>query len=848
MTQEEKVIILGALFHDIGKFQQRCENKKIPHPELGANFAESLKDELLIVLNGSGEAFEKLKKIIAEHHNNTSDLAVRVCRLSDHTSASERVEKAESEEAGDKWSHRFLSSIFSKISLLNDNKTDLRYYKHQLLNKTSYDILIPQYLSEQDAKMDKYTYANQGNIFEQFRNDVKSVLSFYNADEDFNTLITLLLMVFEKYMWCIPDFTGSEQTDISLYNHLKDVVGISHSLYKNWIEDESNNKLNLIIGDLPGIQNYIFNIINKKPAKILRGRSIFVQILTRKFASMFLDKLELTEANLIMFAGGKFYILAPNNKNFNERYRDILTEIDKYLIENFNYEMKFASGYNAFDIDELKDRKITFGQIIDEASYSLLNGRHQIFYNQLFNQSSFDEKKFVLSNTAYMETSDFDSNKIKCAVTDKPILRGREKKIEDLGDETFVDKQVWIEYEIGKKIPYGTVIIEMLNDLSGIHQVEKLSKFKSTSKSDNIKIIINPVLKDLLAYTHNKKDLLKNSLFIEAANYCSVDDDHVMEFNKLSEKSIGAEYLTLLKGDIDNLGLIMSSGLVGHNNGAEKIERKDFTSISRTTTLSNHLKYFFSFCLNSFLEEWDYSNKKGTDENAKDRDQYVYTVFAGGDDLMLITPNSSALKLVERLNSNFTDFVCGNDEIHISYSLTNFKDHTPIRLVAGFSEDNQELVKRKFKNRNLYESLNDMLDNTDSFSSTKDKAGLCIFNTVVKSNNIESIIAEKDRLIKWVNDKNNPVNNSIVFNMLALAELMIMYHEKNDTSKLLWHPYLTRMINRLLKDSNGKYIAPETEQFFENALDIINYKKNKSDFHRFLYPLICSTILELRNN
>ncbi|MBK8549854.1 MAG: hypothetical protein IPL53_01880 [Ignavibacteria bacterium] len=45
-------------------------------------------------------------------------------------------------------------------------------------------------------------------------------------------------------------------------------------------------------------------------AKILRGRSIFVEVLTRNFASKILDKLGLTECNLIMLAGGKFYIVA----------------------------------------------------------------------------------------------------------------------------------------------------------------------------------------------------------------------------------------------------------------------------------------------------------------------------------------------------------------------------------------------------------------------------------------------------------------------------------------------------------------------------------------------------------
>ncbi len=49
-------------------------------------------------------------------------------------------------------------------------------------------------------------------------------MELYKGEEHFNTVINVLLMIFEKYMWCIPDFTGNKETDISLYNHLKDVA------------------------------------------------------------------------------------------------------------------------------------------------------------------------------------------------------------------------------------------------------------------------------------------------------------------------------------------------------------------------------------------------------------------------------------------------------------------------------------------------------------------------------------------------------------------------------------------------------------------------------------------------
>ncbi len=68
-----------------------------------------------------------------------------------------------------------------------------------------------------------------------------------------------------------------------------------------------------------------------------------------------------------------------------------------------------------------------------------------------------------------------------------------------------------------------------------------------------------------------------------------------MTFGKLAKQGEDVNYLTMIKGDIDNLGLLMALGL--------DRDKNSLSAISRTTTMSNHLKYFFSFYLNEFLRE-----------------------------------------------------------------------------------------------------------------------------------------------------------------------------------------------------------------------------------------------------
>ena len=399
MTAEEKILLLGALFHDIGKFEQRCGVKiTTKHQELGGEFVDEIKDEFLKIVDNDDARVQKIKNIIKNHHAKNEDELTQICRTADHLSASERVGFDEEDDWKDKWSHKYLSSIFSKIYLNNKDGKQQRYYQHQVLTRDNYKILIPEFTEEKDLKEDRYNY--QSGIWDDFTGQLKAVFNFYEEESDFSTFINLLLILFEKYMWCIPDFTGSANTDISLYNHLKDVAGISHAIYKS---DSEGTNLNLIIGDLPGIQKYIFNVANKKPAKVLRGRSIFIQILTRQFATIILNELGLTDANLIMLAGGKFYILAQDSKDFEDKFDKAKDDIEHILIDNFNYQLSFSAAYETFDYKSLmekdKEKRRTFGDIIDKASYKLLLKRNQQFANYLFDFKKFDETKFVCLQT-----------------------------------------------------------------------------------------------------------------------------------------------------------------------------------------------------------------------------------------------------------------------------------------------------------------------------------------------------------------------------------------------------------------------------------------------------------------
>lgn len=834
LSNEEKTLILAALFHDIGKFQQRCTgnpDKKF-HQELGKELILSGRFQHLFEKIVGIENISRLAEAIEFHHNKEiNDSLIKIIQEADRLSASERVEKEEVEAYQDQWKHKHLASLFSKIKILSNESSELRYYKHKWLTKKDYDVIIPTETKESELKEFAYNESDWNSFLE----DLEYVLNFYEGEKDFESLINLFLIIFEKYMWCIPDFTGSSETDISLYNHLKDVAGIAHAVYLTKKDNPDSTNLNLVIGDIPGIQSYIFDVIHKKPAKILRGRSIFIQVLTRNLATKLLRTFGLTETNLIMLAGGKFYLIAPATEDFERKYKDALIEINKYLYDNFRMELSFNCVSHNFDYMDLMDKNnpLTFGKIVEDASHKLIENKYRLFNERFFPENGISYQNYIWEEK-YVDNDGTGTDSIKCRVTDKPIRWGRKSIIQDFEEEIVVDKQVKNEYEIGSKITGNNIIAILNNDNLSIdpNNIIHIKSFKDDKElKEKTKILLNPTLDELLKKENLSKDIFRNTHYIEVANYCSRNEKgDIMSFEDMAKYNNGAKFLSLIKGDIDNLGLIMAYGLDRDKNSINNDNKeKDLTGISRTTTLSNHLKYFFSFFLNGFLAEWE--NKAS--------DNKVYTIFAGGDDLMIVTPQSSALRLVKAINDEFSKFTCDNKELHISYSTTNFKDHTPIRIVADFAEENQKEGKKCTE-----DSQRDLLrrKSPDSFFASNDKAGTYLFDTFVKNDDLSFLMSQIDKLTMYTQDEKNGLSHGLIRKLFELSESLRKYEETEDATYLISYARLNYTVNRLLRNKD-----PEIVKFFENILTISkegNIEAQKLE--KILHPLVCQVIYNIR--
>ena len=185
--------------------------------------------------------------------------------------------------------------------------------------------------------------------------------------------LTLWLDHFES-LWltfthAIPSATagigGRVRPDVSLYDHSKTAAALAVALWRyhqdadhapeavreklraQWDKERSSSpealrawddkKFLLVQGDFFGIQNFIFaegGQTQKRAAKLLRGRSFYVSLLTELAALKVLDALGVPSTSQVVNAAGKFLIVAHNTPEVIEKLRAVQAKLDEWFLSH----------------------------------------------------------------------------------------------------------------------------------------------------------------------------------------------------------------------------------------------------------------------------------------------------------------------------------------------------------------------------------------------------------------------------------------------------------------------------------------------------------------------------------
>jgi CRISPR-associated protein Csm1 len=586
------------------------------------------------------------------------------------------------------------------------------------------------------------------------------------------------------YTHAIPSATAfGVKPDVSLYDHSKTTGAIAVALWRWHLANGTDNasaiagmrsrddwqedKLCLIQGDFFGIQDFIFaegSQTNKSAAKLLRGRSFYVSLITELAALKVLTALDLPPTNQIINAAGKFMIVAPNTPEVASKLASVRSELDAWFMQhsfgiagmglvsqtascndfvkkNFQGLIKrlfekleeaklqrfnlCANSQMVFDVDyqhgvcAWQSRLPADGKQYRDHPSSALS-RDQIKIGEMVTQKDRllvlrDEAALRKTGLAQCEVSIFG---YRVAFTGDEEDTGKFGELASSGDlmrcwdfsiPTKMDESLWHGYArryINAYVPRFTA-------------VDKQTSQKYTGLDDEDNAIRLGDIKTL------------NHLACEDRN-CPIDAD----------KWQGQVALMTLKGDVDDLGKIFQQGM----------ERPTFAKMA---ALSRQMNAFFAVYLPA-LSATDFPN--------------VYTVFAGGDDFFMIGPWYSTQKLAVKMAEKFKHYVAENPAIHFSAGMVMTKPGQPIHGLADSAEAALGVAKASGKN------------------------AMHIFTQTVKWSDWKNIEAAYQR-IDTLREAHKGLSTGFVYSLLYLVD---MAEDSTNPAASMWRSKLAYRTARLV--------------------------------------------------
>ena len=666
-----------------------------------------------------------------------------------------------------------LLTLFEGLSLDDKWKDDaLESYEYRYpLGELSPENIFPVRRDDLSTSANEDAAAEYDQLFLGFMNALEHLDHKENIPLWFEHFDSLFLI----YASHVPASTvGRVVPDVSLYDHSRITAALAGALYRyheasgtldvDHVRDYEDPKFLFISGDLYGIQDFIFSeggSTGKAAAKLLRGRSFAVSLVSELAADMLCRELDLPTSSIILNAAGKFTILAPNLQGAHSAIERVRDTINVWLLRNYYGQSSLGVSTVAASCDDFVGGN--FPSLWDKLQSALETRKY----------SKIDLEKYGGAVADYLDSFNNELDHPLCPFCgkrpshpDAGIGQGKECSCKICHDHVYIGEHLVKQERVA--ITTATADLKgekLLEPIFGRYQVSfevggKLSELSRSgvllkywdigipgdgniAKNITAKFINGYVPKyteqdnvdDRLLYGKKKADTalelveaLKPGMeipktFLHIAKTA-------LNFTDTPAKFTGIEALAALKADVDNLGLVFSCG----------IRQARFT-ISRLATLSRQMNNFFTVYLPHTLK----TNPRFTN---------IYTVFAGGDDLFLIGPWNRIIDFSTFLKERFTEYVCHNPAITISAGISIHKPGEPIRTISETAEAALEMSK----DRKPHEAGTD-----------PGKDAITVFGETTRWSDLSRLQHIKGILETWYEE--GTVNSAMLFRFNDLLEM-----------------------------------------------------------------------------
>lgn len=835
-TTEYQTVMLAGLLHDIGKFTQRRKNSgKGAHALFSFRFLQCPEISKIFSMPSLNVDLNLLKKLVLNHHdkgkkedpeweNFQADTTrekklIQLIRFADGFSAYERVktDKRNEDKNGAATGGYKNFRIFSTFSLLNITNQEASP-KHYQLSEFSTGHIFPRNWDYKKEENSDYEC-----LIEKFKNAL-----FQFEPENFNDLYTGLLTIFHKYLWAVPSNTWEKKSDISLFDHLSTSSAIAAALYLGYANrlEELKEKVKkektflLVGGDLSGIQDFIFELYRQNPRKLsrtLRGRSFLLSAIVETVAARILKELKLPPSCRLMSSGGRFVILAPNTPWAKNSLEKIALETEREMMRLFLGKLTMSIDYKT----EITGQEMAIGLFknrindlnlrlikrkLSKNSTTLKSGEYQTLMEKPHGYSLQDNGPCDFCGVFPAEKAGPNEKCLICNISEElgdQIINAQYFHLvpaNDSGRFSFLGHTP----KLSQTPVAGEVLASFL--------VEEPSPEKSF-RGGLFHSIANYLPKDLNGAVADPETETENSLcfYCGLKKTCPREDRDIFRRSQLSFQCISAasslrakrkcsDKLAVFKADIDNLGHLTQYGFNRRRNSGEF---RDIYSVSRFTFLSRMIDAFFQYLLKDFI---------------KNKYPFIYTVYAGGDDMMLVGPWLDILTFANGFQKIFREFVGDNPNITISAGIALLGVQAPVPDAALNAEACLERSK-----------------------AATGKNSLTVFDTTVKWCELEKLQEFADFLDKVVQDEHSGVTQAFLFRLFKYQR-MFMDSERGIVEGLRFHSLMNNDIRRnIKKEKNHQIVNEETLKKLEplyatgDTLDKTLMKNLKIPLHWALY-------------
>ena len=704
-------LAIAGLLHDIGKFMLRAagngnrigdsraaasfdaqaqENFGYKHAMLSATFAEHYLPE----------PWRTPVKNMAGHHHRPRTREERIVSLADILAAAARDDGIEDENARQQHPRQLLS-IFSILEAdeIKPSASPRRYLPLRPLALERETLFPQETIAEDDA------WQANAEIWEKFAQELEQLKEAHNHEPDLPSYLESLLLLMQRYLWCVPSAYYKGLPDVSLYDHGRTTAALAAVLNRDldadtlthWHESPEtveDDVALLVGGDISGVQEFIYTITARGATPTLRGRSFYLQILTDVLARYLLRRLDLPITNLIYAGGGSFFLLArPGDADQLSR---IQQEISRILLQQHRGDLYVAvtgvpvAGKDFFG--QSMSRK--WGQVHEGLRQKKLQ-RFAEMDNELatlFEPSGHGGNQDQLCQVCGQEhpgTEPEEERPDAEPVRKCPPCQAFEKLGDDLRNARYLvlDEmsprpplnlerpagtwrdtlaQLGMQIEICEKAPETTPTIRRLLLALDDKGLSVLRPRARTAIGRRFLVNVAPIL------TEDELPDLRRTM--APAEWDEMPQPgKVKSFSVLAHQSHGIKRLGILRMDVDDLGRLFQSGLG---------ERATLSHIAA-----------LSFAVSLYFEGWVSRAVEAVNRQGAQRIDRIYTIYSGGDDLFFVGSWDAMLELAIRIRADLTAFAADHPGIHASAGIALVSGKYPLSQAAQDAEEAEKAAK-----------------------------------------------------------------------------------------------------------------------------------------------------------